>query len=165
MKKIWIIVIILILVVVGYMGRHRIKAMLGMSTPAPSVTQVTTSTSTPGPTTASSPATTSNIVMTKTDPKKGDYIVDAKGMTLYSFDKDTRETSNCNGGCATTWPPFVVSPAYSTTMPLYVATIKRSDNTMQYAYKGMPLYYYAKDTKAGDITGDGVGGVWHLVKP
>ena len=29
----------------------------------------------------------------------------------------------------------------------------------------MPLYYWVKDKKAGDITGDGVGGNWELAKP
>ncbi len=46
-----------------------------------------------------------------------------------------------------------------------MTVVKRTDGTLIYAYKGMPIYYYEKDQKAGDITGDGVGGVWHLVKP
>jgi len=36
---------------------------------------------------------------------------------------------------------------------------------MQVTYNGIPLYYYSKDTKPGDTTGEGVGGIWHVVKP
>lgn len=160
-KLVWLAVIVLILVL-GYLGRHRIKAMLGMSTPAPTATSVTTAT--PEASVTASPSA-SNITMIKTDPKKGDYLTDAKGMTLYIFDKDTKGMSSCNGICATTWPPYLVGSNGPTIMPDNITTIKRSDGSMQYAYKGMPLYYYAKDTKVGYIMGDGVSGVWHLVKP
>lgn len=156
---IWIIVIVLIILAGGYFGRHQIKSMLGMTPSAP-----TTQVATPTPAATSSP-TTSDIIMTKTDPKKGDYLTDAKGMTLYIFDKDKTGVSNCSSSCATTWPPFIVGATTPSTMPANITTIKRSDGTMQYAYKGMPLYYYAKDTKVGDILGDGIGGIWHLVKP
>jgi predicted lipoprotein with Yx(FWY)xxD motif len=33
-----------------------------------------------------------------------------------------------------------------------------------WAYEGWPLYLWVKDTKPGDVTGDGVGGVWHAAK-
>lgn len=39
----------------------------------------------------------------------------------------------------------------------------RTDGTMQWAYEGKPLYLWTKDTKPGDVTGDGVGGVWHVI--
>ena len=42
--------------------------------------------------------------------------------------------------------------------------VTRDDGKKQWAMKGKPLYYWAKDTKAGDMTGDGVGTVWHVVK-
>lgn len=41
------------------------------------------------------------------DTSKGKTLVDVKGMTLYVFDKDTAGKSNCNGPCATNWPPFM----------------------------------------------------------
>jgi predicted lipoprotein with Yx(FWY)xxD motif len=50
-------------------------------------------------------------------------------------------------------------------MPANITVIIRTDGTKQFAWNSMPLYYYSKDAKAGDLTGDGVGGVWHLVKP
>lgn len=92
------------------------------------------------------------------------YAVSSNGMTLYSFDEDTKGVSSCSGSCAANWPPYVSSAAASK-MPTDVTLITRADGSMQFAYKGMPLYYYAGDKKAGDTNGDGVGGTWHLVKP
>ena len=40
----------------------------------------------------------------------------------------------------------------------------RKDGAEQWAFKGMPLYYWAGDSKPGDTNGDGVGGVWHVLK-
>jgi predicted lipoprotein with Yx(FWY)xxD motif len=92
-------------------------------------------------------------------------LTDAKGMTLYTYDKDTNNTSNCTGGCLKAWSPFLVSAGAATTsLPANLGTFKRTDGSMQYTWKGMPLYYFASDTKPGDVTGDGVGGVWHVVK-
>lgn len=110
-------------------------------------------------------ATSSNIYLTKTDPTKGTYIADFAGMTLYTYDKDTKGVSNCYSACATAWPPYSSGAVAQGQFPTDISVITRTDGSKQFAWKGMPLYYYAKDTKAGDITGDGVGGVWHLVKP
>lgn len=96
---------------------------------------------------------------------KGTGIVtDAKGMTLYTFDKDTKNVSNCTGQCLVNWPPFVVSGQAQSSLPANLGTFKKPDGSMQYTWKGMPLYYYIGDKKAGDATGDGVGGVWHVAK-
>ena len=43
--------------------------------------------------------------------------------------------------------------------------IDRTDGTKQWAYKGKPLYLFAKDAKPGDRTGDNVRDIWHVVKP
>ncbi len=110
------------------------------------------------------PSATNNVYMTKTDSVKGNYLADSKGMTLYVFDKDTAGVSNCENGCLKIWPPYIPS-ADQTTLPENISVIKRSDGSSQFAWKKMPLYYYASDQKTGDITGDGVGGVWHLVNP
>ena len=91
--------------------------------------------------------------------------VDHNGMTLYTFDKDAagRGKSLCNGPCATNWPPLfamdsdMASGDYSIVM--------RDDGKKQWAFKGKPLYYWAKDAKPGDRTGDGVNQVWHTARP
>ncbi len=159
MKNAWIIVVILVAILVfGYLGRHKIKSLLGMN-PAPvAQTQTAAPSSSPSPSSAS-------MLMTRTDPSKGAYLADSKGMTLYVFDKDTKGVSNCYSGCAKVWPPFLAPSADTSSLPVNVTLAKRTDGTLQYAYNGMPLYYYAQDSKPGDITGDGIGGTWHLVKP
>lgn len=86
-------------------------------------------------------------------------LTDAKGMTLYVFDKDTKDTSTCYDACAKLWPPYLVKDA--TTMGDGWTAAKRKDGSMQWAYDGKPLYYYNADTKAGDAKGDGFKGVWH----
>jgi predicted lipoprotein with Yx(FWY)xxD motif len=86
------------------------------------------------------------------------------GMTLYTFDRDVAASgkSVCNGPCATNWPPLMAGDVAASGD---YSVITRDDGGKQIAYKGKPLYYWIKDTKAGDKTGDGVNNVWHLVKP
>jgi predicted lipoprotein with Yx(FWY)xxD motif len=43
--------------------------------------------------------------------------------------------------------------------------ITRDHGKKQWALKGKPLYFWAKDSKPGDKTGDGVNNVWHIAKP
>jgi len=98
------------------------------------------------------------------DSAKGKVLTDGKGMTLYTFDKDAGGKSACNGPCATNWPPL--KAAASDKAEGGYTMITRDDGSMQWAYKGKPLYTWAKDTKPGDITGDGfLNGVWHIAQP
>jgi len=90
-------------------------------------------------------------------------LVDMKGMTLYTFDKDATGKSNCNGNCAVNWPPLMAAADSKASGDWTV--VKRDDGAMQWAYKGKPLYTWIKDTKAGDTTGDGVNGSWHTATP
>lgn len=97
------------------------------------------------------------------DTAKGKTLVDNKGMTLYIFDKDSGGKSNCNGKCAANWPPLMVVAGAKASGDWSIVT--RADGKKQWAYKGKPLYGWIKDKKAGDVTGDGVGKVWHIAKP
>lgn len=90
-------------------------------------------------------------------------LADANGMTLYTFSRDSAGKSACNGDCAKAWPPLAVS-ADSKDDGKY-SVIVRDDGSRQWAYKGMPLYTWSKDTKPGDTTGDGFKDVWHVAKP
>ena len=96
---------------------------------------------------------------------KDGMFVTAKGMTLYTFDKDaTPGKSVCNGPCAVNWPPALVADDAKASGSWSIVT--RDDGLKQWAYKGKPLYAFAKDTKAGDKTGDGfLQGAWHVAKP
>ena len=89
-------------------------------------------------------------------------LASKEGKTLYTFDKDAAGKSNCNGGCAAAWPPFIVAN------PALVggdfSIVKRDDGAAQWAYKGKPLYFFAGDAKAGDVNGDNQGGVWHVIR-
>ncbi|MEO7729035.1 MAG: hypothetical protein ABIS45_17420 [Burkholderiales bacterium] len=87
----------------------------------------------------------------------------ANGMTLYTFDKDAAGKSACNGQCATTWPPFKAGTADQSGGDWTVVT--RDDGSRQWAYLGKPLYYWNKDQKPGDVTGDNFNNVWHAVRP
>lgn len=107
----------------------------------------------------------SNIYTTRNSTTKGAYLADFAGMTLYTFDKDTSGVSTCYSSCAKVWPPYTSGATAQKTLPVNITVITRTDGTKQFAWKGMPLYYYATDQKPGDITGDGVNGVWHIAKP
>lgn len=97
------------------------------------------------------------------ETSKGKVLADAKGMTLYTFDKDADGKSVCNGPCAANWPAFT---ATSITAPVGWSTITRDDGAKQWAYKGKPLYTFAKDEKPSEIKGDGLlNGAWHVATP
>ncbi len=95
----------------------------------------------------------------------GGMLVGPNGMTLYTFDRDPAggAKSVCNGPCAVNWPPLMASDS-DRAMGDY-SVLARDDGKKQWALKGKPLYYWIKDTKAGDKTGDGVQNVWHIIKP
>lgn len=93
-------------------------------------------------------------------------LVGPNQMTLYVFDKDAAGSgkSVCNGGCATNWPPLMVAASAAASGDWSV--VSRDDGGKQWAYQGRPLYYWAKDAKPGDKTGDGfLNNAWHAAKP
>ena len=95
---------------------------------------------------------------------KGKVLTDMHGMTLYTFAKDKKGMSACNGGCATNWPPLLAKAGEKGGKGY--STIKRADGKMQWAYKDYPLYTWKNDHKPGDITGDGfLNGAWKIAKP
>ena len=85
------------------------------------------------------------------------------GMTLYTFDKDSAGKSNCYDNCAASWPPYLVAAGTDLSGDGF-SSVERSDGTQQWAKDGAPLYFWAGDAEPGDTNGDGVGGVWHIVK-
>lgn len=90
-------------------------------------------------------------------------MVATNGMTLYTFDKDSAGKSVCNGPCATNWPPVLVDA--NTAVSGDYSVITRDDGKKQLAYKGKPLYFWSKDAKPGDKTGDGfLNNAWHIIK-
>jgi len=95
----------------------------------------------------------------------GVFVTD-NGMTLYVFDRDPTGggKSACNGPCATNWPPLMAMGDAKAGGDWTI--IVRDDGSKQWAYKGRPLYAWAKDQKPGDRTGDGfLNNQWHVAKP
>ncbi|PKO38594.1 MAG: hypothetical protein CVU31_18655 [Betaproteobacteria bacterium HGW-Betaproteobacteria-4] len=92
-------------------------------------------------------------------------LTGSNGMTLYTFDKDAAGSgkSMCNGPCATNWPPLMAMDGDMASGDYSIVT--RDDGKKQWAFKGKPLYFWAKDQKVGDKTGDGFNKVWHVAKP
>ena len=143
---------------------------------APTAAAVATPTSAPASQAAPSPAATaapaqgaeeSYTVMVRDDPKLGKILTDGMGKTLYRYTKDSANTSVCTGGCLQAWPALTSNdaPTLDDGIAGKLDLMTRSDGTKQVTYNGMPLYYYAKDTKPGDTTGQGVGSVWYVVTP
>lgn len=93
----------------------------------------------------------------------GPYLADAKGRTLYVYNKDTMNVSNCTGACLSIWPPYGPGLTAAGTvnlpmLPANVSTIKGNNGLVQFTWKGMPLYYFTSDKNPGDVIGQGVGG-------
>ncbi len=138
---------------------------------APTTTTAAPPATSPAP--ASSPATTS-VPATAAElkvaaSKLGQIVVDGKGMSVYYYTKDTKDsvTSACTGGCLTAWPPVLTTADAPTADGVTgtLGTIATPDGKKQVTINGMPIYYFAKDTAAGDILGQGVNSVWYLVAP
>ncbi len=102
--------------------------------------------------------------LSEVDTDSGKVMAATKtGMTVYTFRKDAENVSNCYDDCAVKWPPFVAAADAQPDGALGI--IERTDGSRQWALNGKPLYFWAGDTEQGDATGDGVGGVWDVVRP
>jgi predicted lipoprotein with Yx(FWY)xxD motif len=127
------------------------------------------------PTTAeSSPAAASGAGaeaadLSTADSSLGKIVVNGKGMTAYYFTKDTKDSgvSACTGACETSWPAIYSESDTPTVDGVTgtVGTIATPDGEKQITINGMPIYTYAKDMAAGDVNGQGVGGVWWVIAP
>ncbi|MFF4581158.1 SCO0930 family lipoprotein [Streptomyces sp. NPDC001389] len=108
------------------------------------------------------------LTVSATD-RLGPVLTDAAGFTLYRFDKDTAKppASHCDGDCAKAWPvvPAGDASAAAGMDPALLGEVVRKDGSKQLTVAGWPAYRYAKDTKAGDLNGQGVGGTWFALAP
>jgi predicted lipoprotein with Yx(FWY)xxD motif len=99
----------------------------------------------------------------------GAYLTDASGKSLYIRTTDSNNTTTCTGACATNWPPLVlqagqaVQPGAGVTGTL--GSFARPDGSTQVTLNGMPLYFFAGDTAAGQTNGQGLQGIWFLAAP
>ena len=115
---------------------------------------------------AEMPAAFAGGIMVSQNDTLGDFLVDAKGMTLYLFTKDEPGVSNCYDQCAEHWPPLLTegdAMAGSGADAALLGTTDRTDGTVQVTYNGWPLYYWWEDVAPGDTAGQTVGDVWYVV--
>ena len=114
---------------------------------------------------AAAPASSSSALKSTTIGGAA-VLTNGKGFTLYWFAPDTSTKSNCNGSCATYWPPVKGPVTAGAGVTGKLATIKRSDGSVQATYNGHPLYTYVGDKAPGQDKGNGLnlsGGLWHDV--
>ncbi len=137
------------------------------SNPAPAPTATPTTAPSTAPTTAPSAA----LIKTATATVSGTsetILTNAQGLTLYYRTSDSPPSTVCSGGCASAWPPLLApssgTPTSATSLPGKL-TVVVDANGNQVEYNGHPLYTFSSDSAAGQTTGEGVGGVWHVVTP
>jgi predicted lipoprotein with Yx(FWY)xxD motif len=160
-KNMWIALVVIVIVVVGgYAIFHKSPKTPTTSTYlTPSSNSATTQTGGSYRDTSSA-AVNNAVLVTKTNSNVGSYLADPSDNTLYT---DGTATSNCAGPCLSAWPAYQDKGA-TTGLPTNVSTVTRSDNgEIQYAYKGLPLYYFGSDSP-GQVTGNGVSG-FSVAKP
>jgi predicted lipoprotein with Yx(FWY)xxD motif len=105
---------------------------------------------------ANGPGTTGDSLL-------GPVLVDAKGMTLYTYDGDLPDKPNCAGLCSLMWPSLEAAPDAQAKGDFTI--VNRASGTRQWEYKRKPLYSYQLDSKPGDVGGEGKDGTWHAAKP
>jgi predicted lipoprotein with Yx(FWY)xxD motif len=118
---------------------------------------------------AASPTAAAYTVAVAETSAIGKFLTGEDGKTLYTLKSDSTNSTTCTGACATNWPPFTLDTGETTVAGAGVTgvlgTFTRPEGTTQVTYAGMPLYYFAGDTKAGDTTGQGIKGVWFVASP
>jgi predicted lipoprotein with Yx(FWY)xxD motif len=96
--------------------------------------------------------------------RKGQIFVDANGMTLYTFDRDTSgRSSTCEDKCTERWIPLAASADAEAKGDFTVIT--RSDGSKMWAYRYRPLYTSQYDKTPGDINGFDSANLWHVARP
>lgn len=97
----------------------------------------------------------------------GAFLVDANGVTLYTFTNDTPNTSNCAGECLAAWPALTVesTDALVSDVTGQWGVIERAEGALQVTFNRMPLYTFANDAASGDANGQGAGDVWFVARP
>ena len=141
----------------------------GTSTTSSAAPTAATSSTAPSTASQTSSPAAAGAEMKVASSSAGQIVVDSKGMSLYFFTKDVKDsgTSACTAACLDAWPIFTTTADAPTVDGVTgtVGTIASPDGKKHVTLNGMPLYYYAKDKAPGDVTGQGVGGVWYLVSP
>ncbi|WP_193598376.1 hypothetical protein [Microbacterium sp. YJN-G] len=117
---------------------------------------------------ASEPAASGSDLMVA-DSSLGEIVVTGDRMTAYMFDNDTQgaDASSCTGDCLTKWPPILTESEMPEVEGVTgeLGTIETPEGDLQITLDGWPLYTFAGDAAAGDVNGQGVGGIWWVLTP
>ncbi len=116
---------------------------------------------------SASPLAASGPLQVANNAKLGNILVTSNGMTLYVFKSDGPNRSTCYTGCMELWTPLVLAsgaPTAGTTLKGTLGIATRTDGARQVTYNSMPLYTFTGDSKPGDANGDGISGLWSVVK-
>jgi predicted lipoprotein with Yx(FWY)xxD motif len=139
------------------------------TTTTPAATAPATGTATSAAPTGGSTTAAAAVDLKTASSSAGKIVVDAKGMSVYLFTKDTKGsgTSACTGACLSTWPPALTTAAAPAADGVTgtLGTITTPTGAKQLTLNGLPLYYFAQDKNPGDILGQGVNSVWYLASP
>ena len=101
----------------------------------------------------------------------GRVLADARGHTLYLFEKDKRGTSSCYGACVAYWPAVITGAKPRAGVGVrssLLGVTKRADGRRQVTYAGHPLYLFSGDRKPGQTAGEGLtdfGATWDAIDP
>jgi predicted lipoprotein with Yx(FWY)xxD motif len=110
----------------------------------------------------------SAVTIKATSSPLGTILVDQDGKTLYLFEADSQNKSNCSGGCLSLWPPVDADGKATAGSGVTAGMIGTAAGSSQVTYAGHPLYWFSGDTAAGDTNGEGLtdfGGAWYAVSP
>lgn len=141
----------------------------GTTSTTAAATPSATSPAPASPAATGSPTAAAAVDLKTATSSAGTIVVDAKGMSVYFFTKDVKDsgTSACTGACLTMWPPVLSTAATPSAEGVSgtLGTIATPDGAKQVTLNGLPLYYYEQDKNPGDILGQGVSDVWYLANP
>src|SRR5207344_1666218 len=93
-------------------------------------------------------------------------LVNLKGMTLYRLSGERQGSLVCaTPACFAVWRPLWIAPGLTPLGTRHLGILKRPDGRIQVTYKGGPLYTYLRDSKPGQVNGNGLkgGGTWQVV--
>jgi predicted lipoprotein with Yx(FWY)xxD motif len=95
----------------------------------------------------------------------GYVLAEANHQVVYTYSKDKKNGKpTCTGACAETWIPATGTPEAgpASVFPAQFGLVTGAGGVKQITYDGLPLYLL-KGAKALAVTGNGQGGVWHVV--
>ena len=109
----------------------------------------------------------SSMLLTNENEELGEFLVDKRGMTLYTSKNDNVGISNCQDKCLNTWKVLWTQGqiAFGEGVNGELGIIERTDGPWQVTYDDQPLYFYTGDEAPGDTNGNGIDGVWFVARP